>query len=368
VIGVRAPTALALASVALAACLAPPPPAVVDLGPPAAPPGAAAPPSREPPPPAPPALPPELAPPRAACVVRGRRWRAPVPPPELRPAPRAPAYATAWAGQAELVLADGAAPHASPFVRVEAGHVSVSGFIEGEEVRVAPARPIVVARFFVPKPRLGLEVRATGAAGVVVAPVLGAEAALDPSLSLEAVPCDALTLDSLPFDPRAGLDPRLRWAALPIGRAVPLAASRGAPPQARLTATDTSSNVEVLEVAGAETRIAWELSAGWITGWIPSAALVARREPLGAVTTVGKPPSPSAPLARVVCNEDVALLVETPAGPRVAGVARAGATLELLDRGVGTRKARVRDDGAATAESGGVSVREVDVERCRRAF
>ena len=82
---------------------------------------------------------------------------------------------------------------------------------------------------------------------------------------------------------------------------------------------------------------------------------------------MSKPPPPPAPLSRVVCTEDVALVVDTPAGPRVAGVARAGATIELLDRGVGFRKARVRDDGAATLDAAGVSVREADIERCRRA-
>ncbi|MEJ7728994.1 MAG: hypothetical protein WKG00_07260 [Polyangiaceae bacterium] len=358
--------AMALAFAGLTACGAPAAPVAIDLGPPPAPDRDASPAPSDPPPPPPPPLPAELAPPRAACIVRGRRWRTSFPPAQLRAAPSTVAYAAASAGQVELVLADGPTASISPFLRVEAGHLSLAGFVDGAGVRVAPSVAMVVARTFLAMPRLGLEVISVSSAGVVLVPVFGAEASLEPSAALDPVACDALTLDSLPIDPRGVMGTRLRWAALPIGRDVPLSVSAGIPPHARLTAAETSANVEVMEVTGADTRIVWELPNGWIIGWVRSAALVARREPLGALFTMSKPPPPPEPLSRVVCTEDVALVADTPAGPRVAGVARAGATIELLDRGVGMRKARVRDEGAATADAPGVSVREADIERCRR--
>lgn len=362
----------------------------------------------DPPAPPPPALPAALAPPRPACVVRGRGWRNVGQPMALYSDPAGSPFAAAWAGQAELVFAAGVtlrkpgnirhvagplaeSPYAgilggpaepstpstpanlvgaAPFLRIETELLSLSGFVTRDEARVAPARALVLGQVIVPAPGPHLEVVSVSEAGVHLSPswITADEARLDPELVIDPVPCDALTLDVLPFDARAPFGRSIRAAAIPSGRVVPLSAEPGGAPAVHLTAPGVEREVEVVASRGAQSRIVLTMSRGWLVGWVATAALVNQRHQAFGMTGLGNDAAPklSEPIIRAVCAEDVPLIASGPDGPRVVGVARAGAVIELLDRGVGLRKARVRAKGAATGDDGTVSVREVDVDRCER--
>jgi len=314
-------------------------------------------------------LPPELALANPACSVRGRSWRAPAPLP-LRTSPRGVAFADAWAGQADIAFGEG--PLTSALLRVEAAWVALVGWVDGPGVRLWPARPLLVAGFASPKPRAALVPLEVAARRLRVTIAAGPELELDAlALRGETLACADVSLDALPFDPRAALPDagaKGRTATLRASSTVPLSTAPADEPVARLRPSSTSREVSVLASRGGKSRIVWELDDVWVVGWVDTSALGPPRpravdlEPPAAVPAEGA----AAPaIAHVACPNDVPLVAGEGSDRSVVGVAHAGSELELTDRGVGYRHVRVTGAGFRLSADKPLSAREVDLAPCR---
>jgi hypothetical protein len=311
-------------------------------------------------------LPRELAAESVACSVRGRTWRVSTPV-TLHLAAVGPSFAEAWSGRAEVSLPSG--PITSTLLRLDTPELTLVGWVQAMRVPIAPARPLLLAGYLSPKPRPVLvAIEALTRRVQVALPLAEVEA----GAVRDSVACNDLSLDALPFDPRPAIESsgKRRAAALSAARPVPLSIEPGETPVARLRASSSSRDVTVVAVRGAGSRILWELDDAFVLGWVASTDLAPPRsvQPAPPSSDGRAAPSTGAPIARVECARDVPLVAGEGPERAAVGAARAGARVELLDRGVGFRRVRVPTTGARTGGDAPLLAREVDLETCKHVL
>jgi hypothetical protein len=289
---------------------------------------------------------------KSACILGGpwggRKWETP-----LVARAAGPALANVMGGRAKLHFPVG--PRAAvQGLEIEADGIALRGYVASDAADLRAARPFLIDGFLVPgiftklawteakEGELTVTTETPAALEVVAGPIVAKTPCADIGMGRAAFNAE----DAVPGAAKA------KQKELVADKAIDIALTPGGPAVARAHPTKGGTEVGVLETKGQLARIWWPVGTMYVVGWVAKSSVRER----GAGTGYG---SGSGRLAgrhisdsykKVACEEDVPLVVEAGGERVVAGVIRAGTTMELIATLDGLTNIRVRSSAIAPAD------------------
>lgn len=239
------------------------------------------------------------------------------------------------ATRTEVLLFD--AQPTSAGMTFETSRIRVRGHVDMASVRLHIAKATILGGFLIP---VSVVPRRIGADGVEAAPALPPSVELVGEAPAWHLGCADLSISEERPDVTAALPAakkRDEYMLLKVGEPIDLSLLPGGAAVARLRPEEGSARVMVLEKKGNAARIAWDLNALSVFGWVRSSSLEKpksgrSRGAEGRMVTSSERPRAQ---ASRVCDKDVPLFVAA-AGERVeVGAIRSGATLDISERSAG---------------------------------
>ncbi|HEU4403962.1 MAG TPA: hypothetical protein VFS43_01515 [Polyangiaceae bacterium] len=298
-----------------------------------------------------------------------------------------PSYAEALGqcGNVEASLPVGGAERGAT-LDLQVDGVRLRGVVDAGEVKLYPARPIVVGGVFVPSGSLPLRWKATAPGSITWA--LGEVPALRLAEGAQTVTsrCGELGAEPAYFEPSDAPGFKgvraLRDATLRRGIKVPVAETPGGPPRATIElGADDPDDVSVVGVRGGQARVLWWSGGGdegerrgLVLGWVPGASL---KPSVGNWGIVGGMPGGIAGVSLhwTGCAEEAPLFAEVEGERRAVGRVLAGTRVARSAEGdeggelvpvsiVGTKYRSSPDAVLRPAPGARLLMRRADVERC----
>ncbi len=262
------------------------------------------------------------------------------------------------ATRTEVVLFDG--QPTSVGMTYETKRIRVQGHVDVGDVRLHVAKAAVLAGFLVP---VSVAPRRIGADGVEAALVVPPAVEIVGEAPAWHLGCADLSISEERPDVTAARPAAMKdsdYMVLKSGDPIVLSLSPGGAAVARLHPEKGNPSVVVLEKKGKATRVAWDMDALSVFGWVASSALEKPRsgrnrgaEGQWGTQSERRPAPPS-----LVCDKDVPLFVDA-GGERVeVGAIRSGAPLEISERKA--TFARVEPPRPPPGRSGGETLPDVD--------
>ena len=252
----------------------------------------------------------------------------------LRLEPGGPEAIAVHGDVAATMQLSGGSPLDGAFVELHDARASLRGWLNGADVRLGIARPLVIAGYLVPYSWAALSWRGAGSAPGRVR--VGAED--DPSVRFEEpavqeVDCDAVTIGDPPgFKPLDALP-------APVGSSYATLASASVA-VAREPSGSTAAVIDAprarvwtLGTEGSKTRILYPAARAFIFGWVDSSNLRATSEPASQPGTGGSwgwGSGPGLPFASSLgCDRRLPVVVEVDGKRATVGHLEANQTLQV---------------------------------------
>jgi hypothetical protein len=227
------------------------------------------------------ALPPAIdEPKRAACTVRGTRLPRPL---AMRLRPGGAVMLTASSPSAVALTLPLGSMLEGAHLEASGGGVTLRGMVNGPDVRLLPAKPVVMSGFVMPYPNALLLWRSASRVQGRVELEIGIE---PPPVARFAEPprarlsCDGVGFDEAEFEPRDAVPVGAlqHWGELARG-AIPLSRDPQGPVVATLQIdADTPNKASVHDKKGGMSRIVYRDRLVLLFGWVPSAMIRPTKE------------------------------------------------------------------------------------------
>ncbi len=259
-------------------------------------------------------------------------------------------------------------------IDVDAGGVTLSGFVSSEETAIFPARPLVLAGGLVPFGWAELRFRGLEPGGVRVGLAPDAMPTAVKELSDEeptgVFDCDALSLVPETFDPASILSARPGVPATLAGEAALVSTTPDG--DARFSIwpdQDAPPVVRVVGRSGARARVTWAhenvLFYGWVDGEMLAPSQAPPRTPARPQIPAETTPSLRAAATRVTCPRPVPVAAEVDGEARFVGHVAAGKVMGLELDETGGFLLGVEGAGFAPLSYSELRLRSDDLRGCR---
>jgi hypothetical protein len=216
-------------------------------------------------------------------------------------------------------------------LEVRGMEATLRGYLNGPDVDLRLAAPRLLAGFVVPRAQTALTWVGPGATGVRIGVAL--QENIVPAAPIEDdVPCDALSIGEVDYQPKSVLPPILYWGELPLG-AIPLARERGGAAVATLhIEADGPRGVSVHEIAAGQARVAFHGYDAVVLGWLAASKVKRLPEEPGTFGTGHGAGFGSSDhgghYVALRCDHEVPVMLEKDADRATVGAIHAGVLFE----------------------------------------